>query len=50
MIFKPFHRDETGCAAYVFGCGGHGVEAAVDPRERDVEAYAAYAGSKGRPA
>ena len=24
MIFKPFHRFDTGCAAYVFGCGGQG--------------------------
>jgi hypothetical protein len=36
MIFKPFYRDETGCAAYVFGCGGRGGGAVVDPRERDV--------------
>jgi hypothetical protein len=21
MIFRPFYRFETGCAAYVFGCG-----------------------------
>jgi hypothetical protein len=31
MIFKPFYRDDTGCAAYVFGCGGRGVGAVVDP-------------------
>lgn len=47
MIFKPFYRDDTGCAAYVFGCGGVGVGAAVDPQERDVEAYAEFASAKG---
>ena len=30
MIFKPFYRDETGCAAYVFGCGTTGKGAVVD--------------------
>jgi glyoxylase-like metal-dependent hydrolase (beta-lactamase superfamily II) len=47
MIFKPFYRDDTGCAAYVFGCGGRGVGAVVDPQERDVDAYADYARAKG---
>jgi len=47
MIFKPFYRDETGCAAYVFGCGTAGKGAVVDPQERDVEAYAEFAGAKG---
>ncbi len=47
MIFKPFYRDETGCAAYVFGCGGRGLGAVVDPQERDVDAYADYARAKG---
>jgi len=47
MIFKPFYRDETGCAAYVFGCGGHGLGAVVDPHEKDVEAYAQFAKDKG---
>jgi hydroxyacylglutathione hydrolase len=47
MIFKPFYRDETGCAAYVFGCGGCGLGAAVDPLERDVETYVEFARAKG---
>ena len=47
MVFKPFYRYETGCAAYVFGCGGHGLGAAVDPHEQDVEVYPEFARSKG---
>lgn len=47
MIFKPFHYFDTGCAAYVLGCGGMGVGAVVDPQERDVDAYVAFAADKG---
>jgi hydroxyacylglutathione hydrolase len=47
MIFSPFYRFETGCAGYLFGCGGHGVCAVVDPHERDVDAYADLATAKG---
>lgn len=47
MIFKPFHSFDTGCAAYVFGCGTVGQGAVVDPQERDVDAYVAFAESKG---
>ena len=47
MIFRPFYRDETGCAAYVFGCGGHGLGCVVDPHERDVDAYLDFAAAKG---
>ena len=47
MIFKPFYRDDTGCAAYVFGCGGCGVGAVVDPQEHDADVYAEFAGTKG---
>ena len=46
MIFKPFYRFETGCAAYVFGCGGKGLACVVDPQEGDVDAYIAFAASK----
>src|SRR5687767_2535649 len=46
MIFRPFHYFDTGCAAYVFGCGSVGQCAVVDPQERDVEAYLAFAASK----
>ena len=47
MIFRPFYRFETGCAAYVFGCGGHGVCCVVDPHEADVDEYIAFATAKG---
>jgi len=47
MIFRPFYRFETGCAAYVFGCGGQGVCCVVDPHEADVDAYQAFAAAKG---
>src|SRR5687767_2159318 len=47
MIFRPFYSFETGCAAYVLGCGGLGICAVVDPRDDEVPAYAAFAQSKG---
>lgn len=47
MIFKPYYHFETGCAAYLFGCGGHGKCAVVDAHEDDVDAYLAFAASKG---
>lgn len=47
MIFRPYYTYETGCAGYLFGCGGVGVCAVVDPHERDVDAYAAFATAKG---
>ena len=43
MIFSPFYYFETGCAAYVFGCGGLGVGAVVDPQARDIESYLSLA-------
>src|SRR5262245_4201351 len=46
MIFRPYYYFETGCAAYVFGCGTLGKCAVVDPHEKDIESYAAFAGSK----
>jgi hydroxyacylglutathione hydrolase len=46
MIFRPFYRFETGCAAYVFGCGGQGICCVVDPHEADVDAYLAFAEDK----
>jgi glyoxylase-like metal-dependent hydrolase (beta-lactamase superfamily II) len=48
MIFRPFYTFETGCAAYLFGCGGKGLCCVVDPQEKDVDAYAAFAADKGR--
>jgi hydroxyacylglutathione hydrolase len=47
MIFKPFYRFDTGCAAYVFGCGGKGKCVVVDPHLDDIDAYAAFAQEKG---
>ena len=46
MIFKPYYYFETGCAAYLFGCGGLGKCTVVDAHEEDVDAYAAFAASK----
>lgn len=46
MIFRPFYRFETGCAAYVFGCGGQGICCVVDPHEADVAAYSEFAEAK----
>jgi hydroxyacylglutathione hydrolase len=47
MIFRPFHYFDTGCAAYVFGCGSAGRCAVVDPQERDVDTYVDFAAAKG---
>ena len=47
MIFKPFYYYETGCAAYLFGCGSLGKCAVVDAHEHDVSAYVAFAAAKG---
>lgn len=47
MIFRPFYYFDTGCAAYVFGCGSVGFCAVVDPQDRDLDAYQAFAESKG---
>jgi hypothetical protein len=46
MIFRPFYAYETGCACYLFGCGGKGLCAVVDPQEKDVDAYVAFATEK----
>lgn len=47
MIFKPYYYFETGCAAYVFGCGTVGKCAVVDAHEHDIGAYIDFAASKG---
>jgi hydroxyacylglutathione hydrolase len=47
MIFKPYHYESTGCAAYLFGCGSLGKCAVVDPQEHDVASYTRFAESKG---
>ena len=46
MIFRPFYRFDTGCAAYLLGCAGQGKCAVVDPHERSVDVYLAFAASK----
>jgi glyoxylase-like metal-dependent hydrolase (beta-lactamase superfamily II) len=47
MIFRPYHHFETGCAAYLLGCPTIGKCAVVDAHEEDLEAYDAFARSKG---
>jgi hydroxyacylglutathione hydrolase len=47
MIFRPFYKYETGCAAYLFGCGSKGLCAVVDPQESDIELYQSFAAEKG---
>ena len=47
MIFQPYYYPETGCAAYVVGCGGKGKCAVVDAHVADVDRYVAFAASKG---
>lgn len=47
MIFRPYYHFDTGCAAYLFGCGGLGKCAVVDAHEEDVAAYVSFAASKG---
>ena len=39
MIFRPYYYFDTGCAAYLFGCGTLGKCAVVDAQERDIDAY-----------
>lgn len=47
MIFRPYYYFDTGCAAYLLGCGGLGKCAVVDAHEEDIDNYAAFAASKG---
>jgi glyoxylase-like metal-dependent hydrolase (beta-lactamase superfamily II) len=47
MIFRPFFDFEHGCAAYLFGCGGHGLCAVVDARQPELDDYIAFARDKG---
>ncbi len=47
MFFRPFYRYESGCAAYVLGCGSCARCAVVDPRVEDFPGYADFARSKG---
>jgi hydroxyacylglutathione hydrolase len=47
VIFRPFHYFQSGCAAYLFGCGGKGKCAVVDAHEEDIDEYARFAEAKG---
>jgi hydroxyacylglutathione hydrolase len=47
VIFRPYLDYDHGCAAYLFGCGGRGICAVVDPREDEVDAYVEFAAKKG---
>jgi glyoxylase-like metal-dependent hydrolase (beta-lactamase superfamily II) len=47
VIFEPYYDFESSCAAYLFGCGGLGKCAVVDAHEEDVDAYIAFASSRG---
>jgi glyoxylase-like metal-dependent hydrolase (beta-lactamase superfamily II) len=47
VFLRPFHRYESGCAAYVLGCATFARCAVVDPREEDLSAYVDFARSKG---
>jgi glyoxylase-like metal-dependent hydrolase (beta-lactamase superfamily II) len=47
MILRPYYYFDLGCAAYLFGCGTLGRCAVVDARADDVDAYEAFASTKG---
>lgn len=47
MIFKPYYSFDTGCAAYLFGCGGKGKCIVVDAHDDEIDSYVAFAESKG---
>ncbi len=47
VIFRPFYYFDTGCAAYLFGCGTAGRCAVVDPQERDLDLYQSFAWARG---
>jgi glyoxylase-like metal-dependent hydrolase (beta-lactamase superfamily II) len=46
MIFRPYYYFETGCAAYLFGCGSLGKCAVIDAHEHDIDAYTDFAAAK----
>jgi glyoxylase-like metal-dependent hydrolase (beta-lactamase superfamily II) len=47
MIFRPYYYFDTGCAAYLFGCGSLEKCAVVDAHVEDIDAYIAFANAKG---
>jgi hydroxyacylglutathione hydrolase len=46
VILRPYYYFDTGCATYLFGCGGLGKCAVVDAHEEDIDAYVAFATAK----
>ncbi len=46
MIVRPYYTFESGCAGYLFGCGGLGKCAVVDVHTRDIDACIAFAAAK----
>jgi hydroxyacylglutathione hydrolase len=49
MIFRPFLREETACASYLFGCTTKGLLGVVDPHVELVERYVETAERAGSP-
>ena len=49
MIFRPFLREESSCASYLFGCPSHGQLAVVDPHEALVGRYLEAAETARKP-
>src|SRR3954452_11971919 len=47
MIFRPYYYYDTGCAAYLLGCGSVGECAVIDAQARDIDAYIEFAAAKG---
>jgi hydroxyacylglutathione hydrolase len=47
VILRPHYRFESGCAAYLLGCGGLGECAVVDPHADDLDVHVDFAASKG---
>lgn len=47
MLLRPFLKDETACASYLFGCTGAGTLAVVDPHVELVDEYLAAAERTG---
>ena len=49
MLLRPFLKDETSCASYLFGCTTFGTLAVVDPHVDLVDRYVAAAEAVGQP-
>jgi hydroxyacylglutathione hydrolase len=49
MLLRPFLKDTSSCASYLFGCGTHSKLAVVDPHIDLVDDYLAAAAALGAP-